>query len=60
MMQGRRFLEVAQRLHLEDGEPFLRNRVGRAYYAAYLEARQYCEEHLGYVRQKTSIETFRP
>ncbi len=55
-MQGRRFLEVAQRLGLEEGEPFLRNRVGRAYYAAYLEARQFCEQHLLYTRTKSSRE----
>ncbi len=55
-MQGRRFLEVAQRLEREVEEPFVRNRVGRAYYAAYLKARQFCEQHLGYARTKSSRE----
>ena len=55
-MQGRRFLEVAQRLSLETEEPFLRTRVGRAYYSAYLEVRQFCEDHLHYQRTKSSRE----
>ncbi|MGI8484746.1 MAG: hypothetical protein ACR2OU_10845 [Thermomicrobiales bacterium] len=55
-MQGRDFLEVARYLQTSDGEAYLRTRIGRAYYAAYLEARTYCEVHLDYSRTKSSRE----
>lgn len=55
-MRGRDFLEVAQYLHTPDGEAYLRTRIGRAYYAAYLEARTFCEDRLGYARTKSSRE----
>jgi hypothetical protein len=56
IVQGRDFLEVASFLRDEQGEPFLRTRIGRAYYAAYLEARSFCELHLSYVRSPASRE----
>jgi hypothetical protein len=56
MIQGGDFLPVAAYLRQESGEAYLRTRVGRAYYAAYLEVRTFCELQLGYVRKRTSRE----
>ncbi|MGB3307858.1 MAG: HEPN domain-containing protein [Thermomicrobiales bacterium] len=55
-MRGRDFLEIVRRYRHETSEPFLRDRIGRAYYAAYLEARTFCETQLGYTRTKSSRE----
>jgi len=53
MIEGRDFLDVAVYLEAMDGEASARSRTGRAYYAAFLEARSYGETHLGYVRTKS-------
>lgn len=50
MIDGRRFLLVADALAEHEGEEFVRARIGRLYYAVWLEARSFCEEHLGYSR----------
>lgn len=55
-MRGRDFLIVADRLQAEHAEPFDRTAIGRAYYSAFLEARRFCEQHLGYVNAKTAHE----
>lgn len=56
MMEGRRFLLVAEALAEYEGEEFDRTRIGRLYYATWLEARSYCEATLGYRREKMARE----
>lgn len=56
MMEGRRFLTVAEILAEYEGEEYDRTRIGRLYYGTWLEARSYCEEHLGYRREKMARE----
>lgn len=56
MMHGREFLEVSAYLKGLESEASARTRVGRAYYAAFLEARAYCESVLGYQRTMTGRE----
>jgi hypothetical protein len=56
MIEGRRFLVVAEALATYEGEEFVRTRIGRLYYATWLEARSYCEAHLGYRREKMARE----
>jgi len=55
-MEGRDFLAVAHHLRSQTDEASVRTRIGRAYYAAFLEARSYCEQHLGFVRTMSSRE----
>jgi len=55
-MRGRDFLGTCAVLASVADEAAVRTRTGRAYYAAYLEARAFCEEQLGYVRVKQSRE----
>jgi len=55
-MEGRAFLEVADHLLHDERESFLRSSIGRSYYAAYLEARVFCERYLGLVRSSSSRE----
>lgn len=56
-MQGREFLRVAVALlDVEDDEAFIRASVGRSYYAAFLEARSFCERYLGFERRASSGE----
>ncbi len=55
-MRGRDFLDVARYLEEAEGEAFYRTRVGRAYYAAYLETRSYCVLAFNYDRTRTSRE----
>ena len=46
-MRGRGFLKRSSILATISEESAIRTRTGRAYYAAYLEARSFCEEQLG-------------
>ncbi|HYI25758.1 MAG TPA: hypothetical protein VD767_10140 [Thermomicrobiales bacterium] len=55
-MRGRDFLDIVGVLKPVESEASLRTRVGRMYYAAYLEARGWCEIHLGYQRVKLGRE----
>lgn len=55
-MNGREFLDVANFLQQLDSEASLRCQVGRIYYAAYLEARAWCETHLDYQRMRLGRE----
>lgn len=56
MIRGRDFLPVGQFLEHLAGEASARTRTGRAYYAAFLEARQFCEDRLGHERVKSGGE----
>lgn len=56
MIRGRDFLLVGQFLETLAGEASARTRTGRAYYAAFLEARQFCEDRLGHERVKSGGE----
>jgi hypothetical protein len=56
MIAGRHFLQVAEVLAPYEGEAFMRTRIGRLYYAVYLEARDYAERHLGHSRLKLARE----
>jgi hypothetical protein len=49
-MRGEDFLAVAAYLEPLETEASLRNQIGRLYYAAYFEARAWCEVNLGYQR----------
>ncbi len=55
-MRGRDFLEIVTFLQPLDSEASLRSQIGRIYYAAYLEARAWCETHLGYRRVRLGRE----
>lgn len=55
-MRGREFIAVADWLKSLDSEASLRSQTSRLYYAAYLEARAWCEDHLGYIRTRYSRE----
>lgn len=55
-MRGRDFLEVVEYLGLLQSEASIRAQIGRLYYAAYLEARSWCETNLGYEREQYSRE----
>ncbi len=52
MIRGRDFLKVDAFLESRPEEEFVRTRIGRLYYAAYLEARTFCEASLGYERTR--------
>lgn len=56
MIKGRQFLDVSEVLTSFQGEEFVRTRIGRLYYGTWLEARSYCEAHLGYKREKMARE----
>lgn len=56
MIDGRQFLNVAEVLADHSGEEFVRARIGRLHYAAWIEARSFCEERLGYSRTKMARE----
>ena len=56
MIEGRDFLRVTSILKAHDDEAFARTSTGRAYYAAYLECRHFCEVRLGLVRSRTARE----
>jgi len=55
-MRGREFIVVADWLASLDSEASLRSQTSRLYYAVYLEARSWCEEHLGYGRIRSARE----
>ncbi len=55
-MRGREFMDVASWLEGLDSEASLRSRTSRLYYAAYLEARAWCEDHVRYTRTRYSRE----
>ncbi|MGC4106244.1 MAG: hypothetical protein QM753_07790 [Thermomicrobiales bacterium] len=56
-MEGREFLRVAASLlDTGDDEAFRRASVGRSYYAAFLEARSFCEQYFGLVRRASGGE----
>ncbi|MGN6032105.1 MAG: hypothetical protein ACTHQE_10625 [Thermomicrobiales bacterium] len=55
-MRGREFLGTCAVLASVSDEAASRTRTSRAYYAAYLEARAFCEDQLGYSRTKQSRE----
>lgn len=55
-MRGREFIDVASWLKGLDSEASVRSQTSRLYYAAYLEARAWCEDHLGYTRNRYSRE----
>jgi len=50
LVRGRDFLDTCAFLSRATNEAASRTRVSRAYYAAYLEARSFCGEYLGFVR----------
>lgn len=56
MIQGRDLLAVVDLLAGEPAEVFQRSLISRAYYAAYLESRALCEDHLGFVRTARGAE----
>lgn len=56
MIRGRDFLKVDAFLENWYEDEFVRTRIGRLYYAAYLEARGFCEVSLGYVRMRQGRE----
>lgn len=55
-MRGRDFLEILPLLAPAETEPSIRTQIGRIYYGAYLEARQWCETNLGYERTRLGRE----
>lgn len=55
-MRGREFIDVASWLESLDSEASVRSQTSRLYYAAYLETRAWCEDHLGYTRTRFSRE----
>ncbi len=56
MIRGRDFLETADELDTNRTEANQRTQTGRAYYAAFLESRKYCEMSLHHVRSKSPRE----
>lgn len=52
MMRGRDFLELAHHLESTRTEASHRTQISRAYYAAFLEFRAFCEEFLHHTRSK--------
>ncbi len=55
-MKGRAFLDVLPLLTPVETEASIRTQIGRTYYAAYLEAREWCEVNLGYKRERLGRE----
>lgn len=53
---GRDFLEIVAILEPHASSASMRTRIGRYYYAAFLESRAYCESTMGYVRTKMARE----
>jgi hypothetical protein len=52
MIHARDLLTVAEACAGRDEEPWIRTSIDRFYYAAFLASREYCEDHLGYVRMR--------
>ncbi len=55
-MRGCEFIVVAAWLEGLESEASVRSQTSRLYYAAYLEARSWCEEYLGYIRIRAARE----
>ncbi len=53
-MIGREFIATAIQLRTTETEAAQRTRIGRAYYAAFLEGRQFAQEHLGLLVNRIS------
>lgn len=56
MIRGRDFLATADELGTNSTEANQRTQTGRAYYAAFLESRTYCETKLQHVRSRSPRE----
>lgn len=56
MIEGRNFLDVAAILTETRSEASQRTQIGRAYYAAFLESRRFCETNLNHVRSHSPRE----
>ncbi len=56
MIEGRDFLDISTILSETRSEASQRTQIGRSYYAAFLEARQYCEANLQHVRSRSPRE----
>lgn len=56
MIKGREFLRAFEYLNGMADEVGARSQTSRAYYAAFLEARTFCELHLGYINRKSGRE----
>lgn len=56
MIKGRDFLATADYLGTNTTEANQRTQTGRAYYAAFLESRTYCETMLQHVRSRSPRE----
>ncbi len=49
MIDGQRIADIAKFLEAKEGIASKRAQIGRLYYAAFIEARRYCEGNLGFV-----------
>jgi hypothetical protein len=56
MIHGRDFLEIVTILESYASSASMRTRIGRFYYAAFLECRAYCETRWGYERSRMARE----
>jgi len=56
VIRRRDFLKVEAFPGDQHDDEFVRTRIGRLYYAAYVEARGFCEVNLGYVRTRQGRE----
>lgn len=56
MISGRDYLPIIERLTTDTSSASMRTRIGRYYYASFLECRAYCEQRLGYRREKMARE----
>lgn len=56
MITGRDVLDIADALGELPGEAAMRSRIGRLHYGVYLNARTYCETHLGHSRARLARE----
>lgn len=56
MISGRDYLPIIECLTADTSSASMRTRIGRCYYAAFLECRAYCERRMGYTRSKMARE----
>lgn len=56
MIAGRDYLPIIELLASDSSPASKRTRIGRYYYAAFLECRAHCEQRLGYTRSKMARE----
>ncbi len=56
MIRGIDHLSIVEILDQHQSEASMRTQIGRLYYAAFLEARRWCEGHLGYSRIRMARE----